>query len=254
MMRQGVTIQDILTRAVKSDTQPNVQQEEVLTAEPVPGPELESELEHDLESDYGFKWVVVHSSLLNESFVIVSDKQYFTDAITANPGKVIYFPQEIKVLRASKNPMLIHETKKTFGLGTWVIPVGKCPTGTGVYDYYFHSGWPKIDSLTQDGKNISLFIRTREQFEALGANNQLKGKALKDYKSGYYNFIYDLLEEKEEPPLDLVTCGMVNNCNLERYPFGSCKLFQHKLHPVKKIGAFLCTKENKWCIDNKKLL
>jgi hypothetical protein len=70
------------------------------------------------------KWLVIQSRVLNEIILMVFDTADLAAAEAAHPGKVIYFPQEVRELQGQRtDPEFtrnIHLVKKK--LGGWIVP------------------------------------------------------------------------------------------------------------------------------------
>lgn len=79
----------------------------------------------------GVKWLVIESALLDgEHVVIVLEKRWLKEARQANPGRVLYFPPEIRELRRFQDDpdaiKAIHRIKRHFG--AWIVPSLKLST------------------------------------------------------------------------------------------------------------------------------
>ena len=77
------------------------------------------------------KWVVLESALLDgETLLVVFEKRWLKEARGEHPGKVLYFPPEIReLLRFKDDPeavRAIHRAKKRFK--GWLVP-SKLSTG-----------------------------------------------------------------------------------------------------------------------------
>ncbi len=71
-----------------------------------------------------FRYILVHSDLLGEEIILVSDKLHFAEVLEKHPDHVLYFRPEIEVLHSfASDPDFVkhvHAIKKNFK--GWIIP------------------------------------------------------------------------------------------------------------------------------------
>lgn len=117
------------------------------------GPMSESTSSSPTGQEQFDKWLVIHSRVLNETILMVFDKADLKAAEAAHPGKVIYFPQEVRELQHQRTDpeftRQIHMVKKK--LGGWIVP-SDSPYGKALRRYPDRKTRPLWEKLRREAE------------------------------------------------------------------------------------------------------